>query len=419
MAMADTNQNPITSANTSQEAQNTEAKKSFFWGNEAVFENLEKFEQISNPTDGGQDFDFSFTDEELKPEAISSQNPASDEQISSENWELKTDLPSQQIEEKADPMDMLYGSESANIEEEPSEVKDQNLDIEMLPSKEDPIVQEESKPEETPLQSFESEIWASSNMNQNSEFEEVQASESLGEDELEESEENEVIEDQTAVEEGEEPNSIKTEQELIDEQKMPESSDPTELTQSLDDEKPEEEATLSVEAQAVHEMESEPQSDFSELMQKYQELFSTAKHILKLENKINKEQASTFEILGNNTEKNMITYEISPLKDENQLTRLILFKKEKDFARDEETTHELIFEPQEKMGNLTIIVDSTLLYEEEKDLQDPVRAMQVMDKINKFAFLFEQRTTELEEKREEIKAEKERIRPFRDIFRNF
>lgn len=256
-------------------------------------------------------------------------------------------------------------------------------------------------------------------MNQNSEFEEVQASESLGEDELEESEENEVIEDQTAVEEGEEPNSIKTEQELIDEQKMPESSDPTELTQSLDDEKPEEEATLSVEAQAVHEMESEPQSDFSELMQKYQELFSTAKHILKLENKINKEQASTFEILGNNTEKNMITYEISPLKDENQLTRLILFKKEKDFARDEETTHELIFEPQEKMGNLTIIVDSTLLYEEEKDLQDPVRAMQVMDKINKFAFLFEQRTTELEEKREEIKAEKERIRPFRDIFRNF
>lgn len=55
-------------------------------------------------------------------------------------------------------MDMLYGSESANIEEEPSEVKDQNLDIEMLPSEEDPIVQEESKSEETPLQSFESEI---------------------------------------------------------------------------------------------------------------------------------------------------------------------------------------------------------------------------------------------------------------------
>lgn len=419
MAMADTNQNPITSANTSQEAQNTEAKKSFFWGNEAVFENLEKFEQISNPTDGGQDFDFSFTDEELKPESISSQNPASDEQISSENWELKTDLPSQQIEEKVDPMDMLYGSESANIEEEPSEVKDQNLDIEMLPSEEDPIVQEESKSEETPLQSFESEIWASSNMNQNSEFEEVQASESLGEDELEESEENEVIEDQTAVEEGEEPNSIKTEQALIDEQKMPESSDPTEITQSLDDEKPEEEATLSVEAQAAHEMESEPQSDFSELMQKYQELFSTAKHILKLENKINKEQASTFEILGNNTEKNMITYEISPLKDENQLTRLILFKKEKDFARDEETEHELIFEPQGETGNLTITVDSTLLYEEEKDLQDPVKAMQVADKINKFSFLFEQRATELEEKREEIKAEKEKMRTFRDIFRNF
>lgn len=225
--------------------------------------------------------------------------------------------------------------------------------------------------------------------------------------------------DKTVVEEREGTNSLKTEKGVPGEQEILENSNSTEIVQASDEEEPVEESELSAEAQAAHEMESEPQSNVSELMQKYQELFSTARHILKLENKINKGQASAFKIIGNNTEKSMITYEVSPLKDENQLTRLILIKKEKDFARDEETTHELIFEPQEKMGNLTIIVDSTLLYEEEKDLQDPVRAMQVMDKINKFAFLFEQRATELEEKREEIKAEKERIRPFRDIFRNF
>ena len=45
--------------------------------------------------------------------------------------------------------------------------------------------------------------------------------------------------------------------------------------------------------------------------------------------------------------------------------------------------------------------------------------MQVSDKINKFSFLFEQRLRELEEEWEKIKAEKERIKPFRDIFRNF
>ena len=69
--------------------------------------------------------------------------------------------------------------------------------------------------------------------------------------------------------------------------------------------------------------------------------------------------------------------------------------------------------------NLLITVDNQLLYEEEKDLQDPVKAMQVSDKINKFSFLFEQRLRELEEEWEKIKAEKERIKPFRDIFRNF
>jgi hypothetical protein len=166
-------------------------------------------------------------------------------------------------------------------------------------------------------------------------------------------------------------------------------------------------------------MESEPKSELSDLMKKYEELFAMGKSILKLENKIGKEEKSVFEILGNNTEKSMITYEISPLRDEHERATLTLIKTEKDFVRNEESQHTLTFSSQETEKNLLITVDNQLLYEEEKDLQDPVKAMQVSDKINKFSFLFEQRLKELEEEWEKIKAEKERIKPFRDIFRNF
>ena len=59
--MADNNQNPATSVasavTTQENTQENWIKNSFFWGNEAVFENLEKFERISNPTDENQDFD--------------------------------------------------------------------------------------------------------------------------------------------------------------------------------------------------------------------------------------------------------------------------------------------------------------------------------------------------------------------------
>jgi hypothetical protein len=39
--------------------QTSEAKKPLFGGSQEVFDNLEKFERISNPTDDNFDFDFS------------------------------------------------------------------------------------------------------------------------------------------------------------------------------------------------------------------------------------------------------------------------------------------------------------------------------------------------------------------------
>ena len=407
--MADNNQNPATSvASTVTNQENSQEnwiKNSFFWGNEAVFENLEKFERISNPTDENQDFDFSFTDEEQG--SLESDQNINDEEntdVLQGAW-LDTMFTASAPEEKPlDPMNTLYDQPDENISF-PSE--EAWLQVEILPQENENSEEKEAEEEYLPVQSFENESFE-----KNSEIVENQAEEvqELSSDEETKGDDSVSSED-TATEwkEDSEPEDISFSQ----------SEDNISFENENDEVVENENMEQSWEQIAALEMESEPKSELSDLMKKYEELFAMGKRILKLENKIWKEEKLAFEILGNNTEKSMITYEISPLRDEHERATLTLIKTEKDFVRNEESQHALTFSSQETEKNLLITVDNQLLYEEEKDLQDPVKAMQVSDKINKFSFLFEQRLKELEEEWEKIKAEKERIKPFRDIFRNF
>ncbi len=407
--MADNNQNPATSvASTVTNQENSQEnwiKNSFFWGNEAVFENLEKFERISNPTDENQDFDFSFTDEEQG--SLESDQNINDEEntdVLQGAW-LDTMFTASAPEEKPlDPMNTLYDQPDENVSS-PSE--ESWLQVEILPQENENSEEKEAEEEYLPVPSFENE-----NFEKNSEIPEDQAEE---------------VQELSSDEETKEDDSISSEDTDVEWKEDSESEDisfsQSEANISFENENDEvvenENMEQSWEQMAALEMESEPKRELSDLMKKYEELFAMGKRILKLENKISKEEKSVFEILGNNTEKSMITYEISPLRDEHERATLTLIKTEKDFVRNEESQHALTFSSQETEKNLLITVDNQLLYEEEKDLQDPVKAMQVSDKINKFSFLFEQRLRELEEEWEKIKAEKERIKPFRDIFRNF
>ena len=407
--MADNNQNPATSvASTVTNQENSQEnwiKNSFFWGNEAVFENLEKFERISNPTDENQDFDFSFTDEEQG--SLESDQNINDEEntdVLQGAW-LDTMFTASAPEEKPlDPMNTLYDQPDENVSS-PSE--ESWLQVEILPQENENSEEKEAEEEYLPVPSFENE-----NFEKNSEIPEDQAEE---------------VQELSSDEETKEDDSISSEDTDVEWKEDSESEDisfsQSEANISFENENDEvvenENMEQSWEQMAALEMESEPKRELSDLMKKYEELFAMGKRILKLENKIWKEEKLAFEILGNNTEKSMITYEISPLRDEHERATLTLIKTEKDFVRNEESQHTLTFSSQETEKNLLITVDNQLLYEEEKDLQDPVKAMQVSDKINKFSFLFEQRLRELEEEWEKIKAEKERIKPFRDIFRNF
>lgn len=407
--MADNNQNPATSvASTVTNQENSQEnwiKNSFFWGNEAVFENLEKFERISNPTDENQDFDFSFTDEEQG--SLESDQNINDEEntdVLQGAW-LDTMFTASAPEEKPlDPMNTLYDQPDENVSF-PSE--EAWLQVEILPQENENSEKKEAEEEYLPVQSFENESFE-----KNSEIVENQA------EEVQEVSSDEETKGDDSVSSEDTAAQWKENSELED-ISFSQSEDNISLENENDEAVENENMEQSWEQIAALEMESESKRELSDLMKKYEELFAMGKRILKLENKISKEEKSVFEILGNNTEKSMITYEISPLRDEHERATLTLIKTEKDFVRNEESQHTLTFSSQETEKNLLITVDNQLLYEEEKDLQDPVKAMQVSDKINKFSFLFEQRLRELEEEWEKIKAEKERIKPFRDIFRNF
>ena len=153
-------------------------------------------------------------------------------------------------------------------------------------------------------------------------------------------------------------------------------------------------------------------------MVQLKELIKLSKEMLKLEKNItNSDEVSEIEIIWNNTEKNMTRYIIS--LNEDNIASVMIKKIEKDYARDEENEHTLEFTSEEENSNLIVNVDSFKLYEELIDLQDPVKQLQVGDKMKKFAFLFQGKISELEEKYEEAKERKEKMKAFRDIFRNF
>lgn len=341
--MADATQTPATTANTVSQNQESWTKRSFFWGNESVFENLEKFEQISNPTGADQEFDFSFEEEESVPNEETS-TPSSAETF--------------QIESPS-----FTRGDSESVEMQPKEKSDiipeSPLNVEILPPVEKPASEETE--EEV---SFEAPLYV----------------------------------------------------EPLNQEKT--STAPSKKEEETVEHK--EEQAKTSEQEAHHQMESEPKSELSNLMQAYTNLFTLGKEILTLQNKIEKATNADFEILGNNTEKSVVRYTISPQLEENgKINSLLLHKKIEDLIHNEVIEHELLFKPEEADKNLTVNINGALLYEENKDLQDPLKATQVLEKINKFNFLFEQKHTELKKKREEIEAEKEKMKAVRDIFRNF
>ncbi len=420
--MADTTQTQASTPVSTPINQENWTKKPFFWGGQEVFDNLEKFERISNPTGENQDFDFDFTDMvpeppqekpnfQLEDSEVALETDSGDEGLAPlENIGLENIFqPSEETQEETPTFEIEYpefnaqeaensASEPESSVQEESVLEEKNEKEIQLPQGEEEIEEKTELPELEALEDWESEAPAQ---------EEPEILEEAPEEEfqLPELEEEKPFTWAQAQNQAtfDFPASREENEELSSDAETKEEPETPELT---------------AEEQAHLKMESEPKSDFSPLIEQFNALLEQSTSILQLENKIQKADLSEFEIIGNNTEKSMITYQISQ-ELENDLPKLILKKREKDFVRDEEQEHILSLSTLEKDKNLIVAIDDCQLYEEEKDLQDPVKQLQVWDKLKKFSFLFSERLSELQEQWEAIKEEKEKMKAFRSIFRNF
>lgn len=444
--MADSTQNPV-NTNTANPTVEAQKKNSFFWGNEAVFDNLEKFERISNPTEEDQTFDFAF-DEPVMEENQSDEG----ENLSSEEKEFNLEVvnlsqdtgedsapleamgldqifeaPQEEKKEKLTAEDLSNSSLTSewikNQEDEPASEQvttESPFDLEPLPTEEE-VKEEEEREEDQPLEPLMPDFDFNQNETLKAESSQEEGASEISFEENPEvnyEEVDETTEEEKISEEAFEVEEKNNQEELPVEEKTGEEKTFDTETIKENQENIQEETDLNTEVQAHFEMEKEPTKEFSPLMQKYQELLELSKGILKLQKKIQAEESTSFEIIGNSTEKSMITY-LFTYHNTEETPSLELVKHEKDFARQEESEHLLEFSSLEKEKNLIIKVDKVQLYEEEKDLQDPIKAMQVTDKLNKFIFLTSEKQKNLQEERENLKAERDKIKAFREIFRNF
>lgn len=120
--MTDITQN---NGNTTTNHQNQNTTKELFGGNQAVFENLEKFEQISNPT-GDLDFDFAFEEALDQDEAQNTETQPTQEKFTSSAIDhTETDLSdTSSAGEAFSPEDTITFQELSNLKDNQRETVD-------------------------------------------------------------------------------------------------------------------------------------------------------------------------------------------------------------------------------------------------------------------------------------------------------
>ena len=160
------------------------------------------------------------------------------------------------------------------------------------------------------------------------------------------------------------------------------------------------------ELQAHQELEQEPAPERTKLMQKFVNLVTSAKEILRLQRHLHQDSES-FEIAGGRTSQSQISYTIS--LDQNSEIPIIHLQKNEIFTATQESQQHLLTLTSESLDhNLQIFIDKEPLYVENIDLLEGNKLVFVAEKLNKFEFFFSDKEKELSDQREKIKVEKEK-----------
>lgn len=411
--MSDTTTTPIPSQPVSQ-ASSQSSNAPFFWGtNAAAFENLERFEQITNPV-GEPNFEFQFEDvapqrqnqdqkSEFSPDGSSpdltpqtSQSAsvpefsADDFVVSSQN---QTTLPNDSNLTPSEPIAGGFDLPNADSDIAPQTV---SADASFWVSEQASQVAESDFVKEV-SDAVLPDVSSQENSSDKSDFSDqsIPVIQDFG---VVESVSSLVDSDSPAIE----SNFKEGTSDTLDQSASDESSEP---------------ASTNAELQAHQELEQEPVSERSKLMQKFVNLVTSAKEILRFQRHLHQDSES-FEIAGGRTSQSQISYIIS--LDQNSEIPILHFQKNEIFSTTQESQQHLLTLTSETLDhNLKISIDKEPLYVENIDLLEGNKLVFVSEKLNKFEFFFSDKEKELSDQREKIKAEKEKKAWLNAIFRAF
>ena len=403
--MSDTTTTPIASQPVSQ-ASSQSSNAPFFWGtNAAAFENLERFEQITNPV-GESNFEFQF--EDVAPQG----------QNQDQKSEFLPDVSGLDLTPQT--------SQSASVPEFSADdfvVSSQNQTT--LPNDSN-LTPSEPTAGGSDLPNADSDI-AAQTVSADASFWVSEQASQVAESDFVKEVSDAVLPDVSSQENSSDQSIPVTEAFWVTELDSPviesnfeESTSDTPsdaLDQSVSDDEPSELASTNTELQAHQELEQEPVSERTKLMQKFVNLVTSAKEIIRFQRHLHQDSES-FEIAGGRTSQSQISYIIS--LDQNSEIPILHFQKNEIFSATQESQQHLLTLTSETLDhNLQISIDKEPLYVENIDLLEGNKLVFVSEKLNKFEFFFSDKEKELSDQREKIKAEKEKKAWLNAIFRAF
>lgn len=404
----------VTTNSTANQATWTPApKQQIFWGNQEAFANLEKFEQISNPT---LDQDFNF---DLEDSFTTEENTESDQTKSAENSILDVENIFESVA-KAEPIEIskpeVAVSESV-LETETPEVKEEVSEFkapeDVIQSQNEAVTtpkfseQITSIPQEVSRKEIPSQdIWSFNEdkieIKKEATIKPEPASNSFSEPKQEQEKQINNTKDQRITE---------TKVEIKHENKLSENPKINNIEEKVENK--EETVAQNKELAAHQKLEFEPTPESTQIIKKYFHLLNNISKILTTQENLTGKKTNEFSI-STPTENEIITY-ITSLEEN---TASLNIRKIIQKSGQEDEKHHLNFNLKSPKKNLIVTIDDFKLYEEEIDLTDASKALNVTNKFSKFEFLYREELSKLEDELEE-KEKKKQTKVFSTIFHQF
>lgn len=394
-------------------------RQQIFWGNQEAFANLEKFEQISNPT---LDQDFNF---DLEDSFTTEENTESDQSKSTENSILDVENIFESVA-KAEPIEIskpeVAVSESVSepesvLETETPEVKEEVSEFKapegIIQSQNEPVrMPEVSEPKtSTPQEISRKEIPSQDSWSLNEDKIEIKKevvikSEPVSNNFLQQKQEQE-----KQINNTKDQRITETKVEIKHENKLPENQKVNNKEEKMENK--EETAPQNKEVAAHQKLEFEPSPESTQIIKKYFHLLNNISKILTTQESLTGKKTNEFSI-STPTENETITY-ITSLEEN---TASLNIRKIIQKSGQEDEKHHLNFNLKSPKKNLIVTIDDFKLYEEEVDLTDASKALNVTNKFSKFEFLYREELSKLEDELEE-KEKKKQTKVFSTIFHQF